>query len=76
MLFFSDLPILSPDPEIANLYSSKSGAKRIFIAAKVEIPPSEFDIYSLPQVCNTTMALPSSHPGNIVYVVRAQPLDS
>lgn len=45
-----DLPVLSPDPEIANLYTSKSGTKRIFLSAKVDIPPSEFDIYSLPQV--------------------------
>ena len=47
---YLDLPILSPDPQIANLYASKSGTKRIFLAAKVDIPPSEFDIYSLPQV--------------------------
>ncbi|CAB4043189.1 Hypothetical predicted protein, partial [Paramuricea clavata] len=45
-----DIPILSPDPDIANLYASKSGTKRIFLAAKVDIPPSEFDIYSLPQL--------------------------
>jgi hypothetical protein len=50
LLSYLDLPILSPDPEIASLYASKSGTKRIFLAAKVDIPPSEFDIYSLPQV--------------------------
>jgi hypothetical protein len=52
---YLDIPILSPDPEIANLYASKSGTKRIFLAAKVDIPPSEFDIYSLPQVSENLM---------------------
>lgn len=45
-----DIPVLSPDPEVATLYASKSGSKRIFLSAKMDIPPSEFDIYSLPQL--------------------------
>ena len=42
--------MLGPEPDVANLYSSKSGSKRIFLSAKVDIPPGHFDIYSLPQV--------------------------
>ena len=42
--------MLGPEPDVASLYSSKSGSKRIFLSAKVDIPPGQFDIYSLPQV--------------------------
>jgi hypothetical protein len=39
------VPILCGEPEKTNLYSTKSGAKRIFQQADVPTPISAYDIY-------------------------------
>ena len=44
------VPVLCPEPEVSYLYTTKSGSKRIFASAKAAVPPSEYDVYSLPQV--------------------------
>ncbi|XP_050165475.1 IQ domain-containing protein H isoform X2 [Myiozetetes cayanensis] len=45
-----DVPLLGPGPQLAQLYSTKSGTKRIFASAGVPTPPGEWDLHSREQV--------------------------
>ena len=56
------LPILGPDHEITQLYSTRSGYKRIFTDACVTTPPSEGDIFSVEQLVEKLAGLVINHP--------------
>ncbi|XP_075946032.1 IQ motif-containing protein H [Anarhichas minor] len=51
------VPILAPEPAVAQLYSTKSGGKRIFAEAEVDVPPGQGDIYTLNQLHETLARL-------------------
>lgn len=59
---FLDVPVYGPDPEVTHLYSTKSGARRIFQAADVDMPPGEFDVYNIQQLVECLAELVTTYP--------------
>ncbi|CAL9697459.1 unnamed protein product [Knipowitschia caucasica] len=44
------VPLMGPEPAAAQLYGTRSGARKMFAAAAVEMPPGVEDVYSLHQL--------------------------
>lgn len=55
------VPVLGPEPAVAQLYGTKSGIRRIFSSSGVSIPPGHADIYTLQQVCLTSSHIQTVH---------------
>jgi len=59
---FLNVPVYGSDPEVTHLYSTKSGARRIFQAAEVDMPPGEFDVYNIQQLIECLAELVTTYP--------------
>jgi hypothetical protein len=51
------VPLMGPPPDASALYSTKSGAKRLFSAADVNIPVGAHDIYDVDELVATLVKL-------------------
>ncbi|NWT74696.1 IQCH protein, partial [Prunella himalayana] len=56
------VPLLGSEPAVAQLYSTKSGSKRIFASAGVPTPPGEGDIHSREQLLRALSRLVLDNP--------------
>ncbi|XP_058242900.1 IQ motif-containing protein H [Hemibagrus wyckioides] len=55
------VPVLGPEPAVAQLYGTKSGIRRIFSSSGVSMPPGQDDIYTLQQLHECFAQLMTNH---------------
>lgn len=64
------VPLLSAPPDVASLYSTKSGAKRIFSAADVNIPVGAHDVYDQDELLSALVKLVATNLDVARWLVR------
>ncbi|NWQ66890.1 IQCH protein, partial [Neopipo cinnamomea] len=65
-----DVPVLGSGPDVAQLYGTKSGSKRIFASARVPTPPGESDIHSREQMIRALSQLVVDNVGVQRWVLK------
>lgn len=69
------VPLLGSEPAVAQLYSTKSGSKRIFASAGVQTPPGEWGIHSREQVSGACSGVGQRSPDRVgICVITVTPL--
>lgn len=63
---------MASEPELTQLYSTKSGAKRIFSDAGVSMPPSAGDIFSEEQLMEKLASLVAGQPLIKTWIFKLQ----
>ncbi|XP_065672664.1 IQ domain-containing protein H isoform X5 [Hydra vulgaris] len=58
---YLDLPVLGCEPDIVQMYSMKSGVRRILESCNISIPPGAFDVCSIDQLHVTLAMLVTKH---------------
>lgn len=66
----SNYKIFSNPIKVCHLYSTKSGSRRIFSAADVDIPPGDFDIYNIEQLIECLAGLITIHPFVKKWIIK------
>ena len=64
------VPILGGDPKTSQLYSSKSGSRRIFNSADIPIPTGQYDIYDENEFEMTLTKLVISQPQISTWIFK------
>ena len=64
------LPMVGPDPGVAAVLGSKSGSKRIFAAADVNIPVGAHDVYEEGELFATVAKLVAAYPDVRKWLVK------
>lgn len=65
-----DVPVYGSEPEVCHLYSTKSGSRRIFNAANIELPPGDYDIYNIPQLTESLANLITNSPFVLQWLIK------
>ena len=64
------MPLLAPSPEVVSLYATKSGAKRVFSGADVNIPVGAHDVYDRDELLSALVKLIATNLDVARWIIR------